>query len=85
MAAIPWGPILTTLPSLLDAAGRLFKKTDEPQKSLPVIPSHNSQEQLEAVIKRLEYFESLESDQAKLLQQTIEQLQNVALSSSAMA
>ena len=85
MAAIPWGPILTTLPSLLDAAGRLFKKADDPRKSLPAIPIHDNREQLEAVIKRLEYFESLESEQAKLLQQTIEQLQNVALSSSAMA
>jgi ethanolamine utilization microcompartment shell protein EutL len=85
MAAIPWGPILTTLPSLLDAAGRLFKKADEPKTSLAGITPPDSHKKLEAVIKRLEYFETLESEQTKLLQQTIEQLQNVAVSSAAIA
>lgn len=85
MAAIPWGIIITTLPSLVDAAGRLFNKADAPPKSLPEIPENNSEAQLEAVIKRLEYFESLESEQAKLLQQTIEQLQHVSMSAALTA
>jgi hypothetical protein len=82
MAAIPWGAIIATLPSLVDAAGRLFNKADAPPKSLPEVPENNSEAQLEAVIKRLEYFEALESEQAKLLQQAIEQLQNVSMSAS---
>ena len=40
---------------------------------------------MEAVVKRLEYFESLEAEQAKLLKQTIEQLQNIGLSSAKLA
>jgi hypothetical protein len=85
MAAIPWGVIVSVLPSLVDSAAHLFSRADAPPKSLPEVPTHNGQEQLDAVIKRLDYFETLESSQAKLLQQTIEQLQNVTLSAAATA
>lgn len=83
--AVPWGQIVVVLPSLIDAAGRLFKKTEELPKSLPAAPDANSQEQLSAIIKRLEYFESLEAEQAALLKQSIEQLQNVTILSSVVA
>lgn len=83
--AVPWGQIISVLPSLFDASVRLFKKTEDPPKALPLIPENDSKEKLNAVVQRLEYFESLEAEQAKLLKQTIEQLQNVTLSSAAMA
>jgi hypothetical protein len=83
--AVPWKEIIIVLPGLITAAGSLFKKAEEPPKSLPAVPQGNSQAQLDAVIKRLEYFESLESEQAQLLKQTIEQLQNVTVASSLIA
>ncbi len=85
MAAIPWKIIISATPALIDAAGRLFKKADAPPASLQISPSTNGEEKMEAVVKRLEYFESLEADQAKLLKQTIEQLQNISVSSANLA
>lgn len=82
--AIHWGMILTHLPTLVEAASHLFKKADKPT-AIPAVPANGSEAQLDAVIKRLEYFESLESEQAKLLQQTIEQLQNVSMSAAALS
>lgn len=79
---VPWTTIITALPGLIDAASRLFKKAD---KSPKIDPSGTESEQVAAIIKRLEYYETLEVEQAKLLQQTIEQLQNVTVSSSAIA
>jgi hypothetical protein len=83
MAAIPWGVIISALPSLVDAAGRLFKRTDTPPTPPQEASANYSQEQFEAVMKRLEHLESLESEQAKLFQQTIEQLQHISLSAAA--
>lgn len=85
MAVIPWGVIISALPSLVDAAGRLFKKAETPPEPLQKVSSNYSQEEFQAVIKRLEYLESLESEQAKLFKQTIEQLQNVSVSASITA
>jgi hypothetical protein len=84
-AAVPWGTIIASLPALVDAAGRLLKKADQPPKSLPEVPANEAAAQLEAVIKRLQYFESLEADQAKLLQQALEQLQSVSVTASVTA
>lgn len=85
MAAIPWGVIISALPSLVETASRLFKKADAPPEPPQEASSHYSQEQFEAVIKRLEHLESLESEQAKLFQQTIEQLQNISVSAAVTA
>lgn len=84
-AAVPWGTIISTLPALVDAAGRLLKKADQPPKSLPEVPGSEAAAQLDAVIRRLEYFEALEADQAKLLQQALEQLQAVSVTASVTA
>lgn len=84
-AAVPWGTIIASLPALVDAAGRLLKKADQPPKSLPEVPDREAAAQLDAVIKRLQYFESLEADQAKLLQQALEQLQAVSVTASVTA
>lgn len=84
-AAVPWGTIIASLPALVDAAGRLLKKADQPPKSLPEVPDREAASQLEAVIQRLQYFEALEADQAKLLQQALEQLQAVSLTASITA
>lgn len=85
MAAVPWGAIIGVLPSLIEASASLFKKADPPKESLPEVPATNPEKQLEAVIARLEYFETLEADQAQVLKQTIEQLQNVTILSSGLA
>lgn len=85
MAGVPWGAIISVLPSLIEASASLFKKADSPKASLPEVPDSSPEKQLEAVIARLEYFETLESDQAKLLQQTIEHLQNVTILASGLA
>lgn len=82
---IPWTLIISTLPTLVDAAGKLFKKADQPPSSLRDVHAADSREQLDAVVQRLEYLESLQTEQAKLLQQAIEQLQNVTVSSSVTA
>jgi hypothetical protein len=79
---LPWVTIITSLPGLIDAASKLFRKAGTSPK---IDPSGTESEQVAAIIKRLEYYESLEVEQAKLLQQTVEQLQNVTVSSSAMA
>jgi len=79
--SVPWPVIISALPALLDTAARLFKRADKPP--LPAIPASNAEDQLKAVIARLEYFESLEADQAKLIRQTLEQLQNVTVALSA--
>lgn len=89
MAVIPWGVIISTLPTLVETASKLLKKSNKPPEPIPEVSPdsnpNNNQQQLDAVIKRLEYFESLETEQAKLLQQTIEQLQNISLSCAATA
>lgn len=85
MAAVPWGAIIGVLPSLIEASASLFRKADSPKESLPEVPASNPEKQLEAVIARLEYFETLEADQAKVLKQTIEQLQNVTILASGLA
>lgn len=85
MAAIPWGVIISALPSLVDTAGRLFKKAEVPSEPPQKVSSNYSQEEFQAVIKRLEHLESIESEQAKLFQQTIEQLQNISLSAAVTA
>lgn len=79
---VPWTTIITALPGLIDAAGRLFKRADRSPK---IDPSGTESEQVAAIIKRLEYYESMEVEQARLLQETIQQLQNVTVSSSAIA
>ena len=85
MAAVPWGAIIGVLPSLIEASASLFRKAESPKESLPEVPANNPEKQLEAVIARLEYFETLEADQAKVLKQTIEQLQNVTILASGLA
>lgn len=85
MATVPWGAIIGALPSLIEASATLFRKAEAPQSSLPEVPAHGTEKQLEAVIARLEYFESLEADQAKLVKQTVEQLQNVTILASRLA
>lgn len=79
---VPWTTIITTLPTLIDTAGRLFRKTGTPPR---INPSADHEERLNAAIKQLEYYESLQADQSKLLKDTIEQLQNVSVSCSAAA
>ena len=74
MADIPWKIIIAATPALIDSAARLFKKVNAPPPFLNISPSTSGEEKMEAVVKRLEYFESLEAEQAKLLKQTIEQL-----------
>ncbi|GGI54385.1 hypothetical protein [Oxalicibacterium solurbis] len=80
---VPWTTIIATLPTLIDAAGKLFKKTSAPPPRIN--PSADHEEKLNAAIKQLEYYESLQAEQSKLLKETIEQLQNVSLSCSTMA
>lgn len=79
--ALPWGVLVANLPTLIDTAGKLFKKADE----APHLPPQGAGEraQLDALARRLEYFEHLEAEQARLLQQTIEQLQQVTLRAAA--
>lgn len=79
---VPWTTIIATLPTLIDAAGKLFKKTNKPPR---IDPSSDHEEKLNAAIRQLEYYESLQAEQSKLLKETIEQLQNVSLSCSTMA
>lgn len=79
---VPWTTIIATLPTLIDTAGKLFKKTSAPPR---INPSADHEEKLNAAIKQLEYYESLQAEQSKLLKETIEQLQNVSLSCSTMA
>jgi hypothetical protein len=83
--AVPWGAIISVLPSLVEAAGKLLTKADAPPASVPAIPDSNAEKQIAAVIERLKYFESLKVDQANLLKKTIEELQNVTLKSARTA
>lgn len=79
--ALPWAALVANLPTLIDTAGKLFKKAEAPARWPEV--SGPLPNQIEALSQRLAYYEHLEAEQAKLLQQTIEQLQQVAAKAAA--
>jgi len=79
--SVPWPAIISALPTLVDAATRLFKRTQKPP--VPAIPDSGSEDRLKAVIDRLEYFEKLETEQAQVVKQLAEQLQNMGAATAA--
>ncbi|TFZ01061.1 hypothetical protein [Ramlibacter rhizophilus] len=79
--ALPWGVLVANLPTLIDAAGKLFKRADAPPR-LPEVQG-SAADQIEALTQRLAYYERLEAEQAQLLKQTIEQLQQMAVKAAA--
>ncbi|MBL0418874.1 hypothetical protein JI739_00805 [Ramlibacter sp. AW1] len=79
--AVPWGVLVSTLPTLIDSAGKLFKKADATARLPEVRGSDDAS--VRAIAARLEALEDLQADQAQLLKQAIEQLQQMAVKSAA--
>ncbi len=79
--AVPWGVLVSALPTLIDSAGKLFRKAEAPVR-LPEV-SGSVEQQLDALARRLAYYESLEAEQARLVQQAVEQLEQLTLKAKA--
>lgn len=87
MSSIPWKTIAeATLPTLIEQATKLFKKADSTAQAVHASsPAEDTpQQKIEALSKRVDQLETLEADQAKLIQQTLEQLQKVTLLAAAL-
>jgi len=72
---VPWGVLVSALPTLIDSAGKLIRKTQAPAR-LPEV-SGSAEQQLDALARRLAYYESLEAEQARLVQQVVAQLEQL--------
>lgn len=79
--AVPWTVLVSALPTLIDSAGKLFKKAGAPTR-LPDVSGPVS-EQLDALASRLAYFEEVEAEQARLMKATVESLQALAVKAAA--
>lgn len=79
---VPWGVLVSTLPVLIESAGKVFKKADETARK-PEVSAAGS-EGVQQLAQRLEAIEDLQADQAMLLKQAIERLQQMAEKSAAM-
>lgn len=78
MAAFPWKTVITvSLPVLIDKAANLFSKASIPEPALPV--ADNTAGRIDQVSERVARLEGLEVEQAKLLKQTLEELQKVSV------
>lgn len=73
---VPWSVIVPALPTLIDTAARLFRKADAPPA--PATPGADNEAQIQSLNARLQHLESLEAEQAALIKQTLEQLQDAA-------
>jgi beta-phosphoglucomutase-like phosphatase (HAD superfamily) len=78
---VPWGVLVSALPTLIDSAGKLIRKSQAPAR-LPEV-SGSVEQQLDALARRLAYYESLEAEQARLVQQAVAQLEQLTLKAKA--
>ncbi len=79
--AVPWSVLVSTLPTLIESAGKLFKKTEA---HAPLPPASGPVEsRIDALSRRLADCESVATEQALLLKQALEQLEQMALRSKA--
>lgn len=83
--AVPWGTIIAALPGLIATANRFVSKTEQQTARGSGPPPATPEKALADAIRRIEVLESLEPEQTRLLKDSMEQLQNVALLSSATA
>lgn len=86
MIAIPWNALAEiSLSVLIDKAGKLFRKADaSAQVAIETQADESAGERLERLVQRIEQLEALEAEQAKLIQQTLEELQKVAVFASGL-
>lgn len=82
--AVPWGVLVSALPVLVESAGKLFNKAGEPPPRYTETSGGGTDDHVRALERRMDYFENLEAEQAKLLKQIIEQMQQMAIKSAAM-
>ena len=85
MAGVPWGTVIAQLPALISAAGQLWRKTEQTPGSRPAAVIEGQSVNLTSLEKRIQFLEGLEPEQTRLLQQTMEQLQNLTLLASVTA
>jgi hypothetical protein len=82
MAAIPWRMIVeASLPTLIEQAGKLFRKADASAQmaSDSQLVEMSAEEKIRLLAERVDKLESMEAEQAKLVQQTLQTLQEVTV------
>lgn len=82
MAAIPWKTIAdVTLPHLIDQAAKLFRKADaSTQKASDVALVESTAEQKLALLaQQIEQLEEVGAEQARLVQQSLEEIQKITV------
>ncbi|MGS1119775.1 hypothetical protein [Rhodanobacter sp. UC4436_H3] len=87
MSAIIWKTIAgAALPALIEQAAKLFTKADSTaQGTSDSRPAEDTpQQKVEALSKRVEQLEISQVAQAKLIQQTLEELQKVTILAAAL-
>lgn len=82
MAVIPWKTIIEAgLPTLIEQAGKLFRKADVSTQvmSEAQLVEMSIDEKVRLLAERVDKLDAMEVEQAKLVQQTLQALQDVTV------